>query len=52
MAKKKSSLAVRFLWIIAGLTVLVVAGALAYRRTGGRSPLLTSRNMGGKPVQN
>lgn len=31
MAKKKSSPAVRFLWIIAGLTVLFVAGALAYR---------------------
>ena len=31
MAKKKSHPAVRFLWIVAGLTVLVVAGALAYR---------------------
>ncbi len=31
MAKKRSSPAVRFLWVIAGLTVLFMAGALAYR---------------------
>jgi len=31
VARKKSHPAVRFLWIVAGLTVLVVAGALAYR---------------------
>lgn len=31
MARKSSSPAVRFLWIIAGLTILVVAGGLAYR---------------------
>ncbi len=31
MAKKRSSPAVRFLWIVAGLTILVAAGALAYR---------------------
>jgi hypothetical protein len=31
MAKKRSHPAVRFLWVIAGLTVLVIAGAVAYR---------------------
>lgn len=31
MAKKRSHPAVRFLWIVAGLTVLVIAGAVAYR---------------------
>ena len=31
MKKKRSHPAVRFLWIIAGLTVLVIAGAVAYR---------------------
>ena len=31
MAKKRSHPAVRFLWVIAGLTVLFIAGALAYR---------------------
>ena len=31
MAKKRSHPAVRFLWVIAGLTVLFIAGAVAYR---------------------
>ncbi len=31
MAKRRSHPAVRFLWIVAGLTMLVVAGAIAYR---------------------
>ena len=31
MAKRKSHPAVRFLWIVAGLTVLAIAGAVAYR---------------------
>ncbi|WP_129792682.1 DUF3089 domain-containing protein [Sphingosinicella sp. CPCC 101087] len=31
MARKRSHPAVRFLWIVAGLTVLFVAGAIAYR---------------------
>ena len=31
MAKRKSHPAVRFLWVVAGLTVLVIAGAVAYR---------------------
>ena len=31
MARKRSSPAVRFLWVVAGLTVLFVAGAIAYR---------------------
>ncbi|HET9428977.1 MAG TPA: DUF3089 domain-containing protein [Allosphingosinicella sp.] len=31
MKKKRSHPAVRFLWIIAGLTVLMIAGAVAYR---------------------
>lgn len=31
MTKKRSHPAVRFLWIVAGLTVLFIAGALAYR---------------------
>jgi hypothetical protein len=31
MARKKSHPAVRFLWIVAGLTVLFVAGGIAYR---------------------
>lgn len=31
MARKRSHPAVRFLWIVAGLTVLFMAGALAYR---------------------
>jgi hypothetical protein len=31
MARKRSHPAVRFLWIVAGLTVLFVAGAVAYR---------------------
>ena len=31
MAKTRSSPAVRFLWVVAGLTVLFMAGALAYR---------------------
>ena len=30
-ARKRSHPAVRFLWIVAGLTVLVIAGAVAYR---------------------
>lgn len=31
MARKKSHPAVRFLWIVAGLTVLFIAGAIGYR---------------------
>ena len=31
MARKRSSPAVRFLWVVAGLTVLFVAAAIAYR---------------------
>ena len=31
MAKKRSHPAVKFLWIVAGLTLLFIAGALAYR---------------------
>jgi hypothetical protein len=31
MAKARSSPAVRFLWVVAGLTVLFMAGAIAYR---------------------
>ena len=31
MARKRSSPAVRFLWIVAGLTVLVIVAAIAYR---------------------
>lgn len=31
MARKRSSPAVRFLWVVAGLTVLIVAAAIAYR---------------------
>ncbi|WP_284734433.1 DUF3089 domain-containing protein [Sphingosinicella terrae] len=31
MVRKKSHPAVRFLWIVAGLTVLFIAGAIAYR---------------------
>jgi Protein of unknown function (DUF3089) len=31
MAKRRSSPAVRFLWVVAGLIVLVIVGALAYR---------------------
>ena len=31
MVRKRSSPAVRFLWVVAGLTVLVVVAAAAYR---------------------